>query len=51
MLRPSCMQVPATLAFQRGSWAIKYSCVTVCNSAVGKPSYVSNQFEAYSALV
>ena len=45
------MQVPATLAFQRGSRAIKYSRVTVRNSTVGKPNSASNQFEAYSAQV
>ena len=33
------MQVLATLAIQRDFWAIKYSRITVCNSAMGKPSY------------
>ena len=42
-LKPSSRQVLATLALQRGFWAIKYSRVTVWNSAIGKPSYMQDK--------
>ena len=45
MLRLSCSQVPATLAIQRGFWAIKYSRITICNSVVGKSSYVQSKLQ------
>ena len=42
MKKPSCRQVLATLVFQLGFWAIKYSRVTVWNSSMGKTSYMRN---------
>ena len=43
MKKPSSGQVLATLVFQLGFWAIKYSRITVCNSSMGKPSYMWNK--------
>ena len=43
MKKPSCGQLLATLVFQLGFWEIKYSRVTVCNSSMGKTSYMRNK--------